>query len=152
MIKKFKVKVSNKEYEVEVEEMKKTPGEKKIEVILPEIKKEKESETKKEVKVGKKPGIKTEPVKSSAAKVTKPEQKEDETIGKMDVIAPLPGIIVDILVKRGEKIKENEAVIILEAMKMENALLSPIYGIVEQIHVKKGQTVNGDYPLITIVG
>ena len=150
MIKKFKVKVSNKEYDVEVEELKKPAKDKAIEVVAPDNKKEvkvkKETEVKKaasEISVSK-------PVKP--AKPKKHEVKIETTIGKMDVLAPLPGVIVDILVKKGDKVKENEAVIVLEAMKMENSLPAPIYGIVDQIHVEKGQIVDGNYPLITVVG
>ena len=140
MLKAFKVKVNNKEFKVEVEELKesqkcaeiKTKASKSTSAACTEACCEK----------------KAEPV---IPKVTKPVE-EAKAVGNQEVIAPLPGVIVEILVKEGKKVKENEPVVILEAMKMENSLLAPISGVVEKIYVVEGQTVDGNYPLITIAG
>ncbi|MCF7792079.1 MAG: biotin/lipoyl-binding protein [Victivallales bacterium] len=136
MIKKFKVKVNSREYEVEVEELKKSSKTKTVEVNTSEKKDNYEVDTKK-----------TNPV----PKVKKPEEL-NKGEGKSDVTAPLPGVIVDILVKEGDKVKENDPVAILEAMKMENMLPSPISGKIDKVYVNKGQEVAGNYPLLTIVG
>lgn len=64
--------------------------------------------------------------------------------------APLPGKIVNIKVKIGDKVKANEILIILEAMKMENEIVAEIDGIVKEIKVKAGDIVNTDDEMIII--
>ncbi|PID70861.1 MAG: acetyl-CoA carboxylase biotin carboxyl carrier protein subunit [Flavobacteriales bacterium] len=65
-----------------------------------------------------------------------------------EVKAPMPGLILDISVKKGQEIKEDDPLLILEAMKMENSLLSPVSGVVKKVNVKKGETVNKGQVLI----
>ena len=56
--------------------------------------------------------------------------------------APMPGLILDIHVKEGQEVKENDALLILEAMKMENVITSPRDGIIKIISVSKGDAVD----------
>ncbi|MGZ0016632.1 acetyl-CoA carboxylase biotin carboxyl carrier protein subunit [Yeosuana sp. AK3] len=56
--------------------------------------------------------------------------------------APMPGLIIEINVKPGQIVYENEALLILEAMKMENVLTSPRDGVIKSISTKKGVTVD----------
>lgn len=58
------------------------------------------------------------------------------------VKAPMPGLILEISVVVGQTVKENESLLILEAMKMENNFLSPRDGVIKSITVNKGDTVN----------
>ncbi len=58
------------------------------------------------------------------------------------IIAPMPGLILELKVKEGEEVKEDDPLLILEAMKMENIITSPRDGIVKNITVKKGDTVD----------
>ena len=62
--------------------------------------------------------------------------------------APMPGLILKLMVKIGDRIKKGEALIILEAMKMENILSSPVDGIIKEIKVKPQQTVEKNNVLI----
>lgn len=55
--------------------------------------------------------------------------------------APMPGIILDITVKKGEIIKKGDPMVILEAMKMENTLNAPTDGKIKSIHFSKGESV-----------
>lgn len=55
--------------------------------------------------------------------------------------APMPGLVLDIKVEPGTVIAKGDAVIVLEAMKMENNLKSPGDGTVKKINVQKGQAV-----------
>lgn len=64
--------------------------------------------------------------------------------------APLPGIIVDIKVKVGDTVKKGDAVVVLEAMKMENVLQAPIDGTVQEIGVNPGDSVLEGVTLVTI--
>lgn len=62
--------------------------------------------------------------------------------------APMPGLILEISVKVGDMVKENDLLLILEAMKMENSITSPRDGIVKTIAVKKGNAVDKNQLLI----
>ncbi len=59
-----------------------------------------------------------------------------------DVPAPMPGLILDILVKEGDEVQKGDKLLILEAMKMENVVKSPGDGTVTAISVTKGQNVD----------
>ncbi|TBN03017.1 acetyl-CoA carboxylase biotin carboxyl carrier protein subunit [Hyunsoonleella flava] len=58
------------------------------------------------------------------------------------IIAPMPGLILEINIEVGQDIKENDTLLILEAMKMENSITSPIDGVIKAIHSKKGDAVD----------
>lgn len=60
---------------------------------------------------------------------------------KRIVKAVIPGIIQDILIAKGQQIKRNDNLIVLEAMKMKNNVVASCEGTVKAIHVKKGQMV-----------
>ena len=65
-----------------------------------------------------------------------------------DVKAPMPGLILDINVSIGQEVKEDDALLILEAMKMENVITSPRDGIIKSISVSKGAAVDKNQLLI----
>ncbi len=58
-----------------------------------------------------------------------------------EVKAPMPGLVLQILVAPGEEVKKGDALLVLEAMKMENIIKSPGDGTVGEIAVQKGQAV-----------
>ena len=62
--------------------------------------------------------------------------------------APMPGLILEINVQVGQEVKEDDALLILEAMKMENVLSSPRDGIIKSISVAKGDAVEKNQLLI----
>jgi pyruvate carboxylase subunit B len=64
-----------------------------------------------------------------------------EETGGASVVAPMPGLVVKVLVSPGDKVEANQGLLILEAMKMENELRSPRAGVVRQVNVVPGQTV-----------
>ena len=64
------------------------------------------------------------------------------------IIAPMPGLILEISVKVGDEVKENDSLLILEAMKMENVISSPREGIIKSIAAKKGDAVDKNQMLI----
>ncbi|GJM32356.1 MAG: hypothetical protein DHS20C18_13570 [Saprospiraceae bacterium] len=59
-----------------------------------------------------------------------------------EVKAPMPGLVLEILIKPGQEVVEGEALFILEAMKMENILKSPGEGTISKITVEKGMAVD----------
>ena len=62
--------------------------------------------------------------------------------------APMPGLILEINVKVGQEVKEDEPLLILEAMKMENIITSPRDGIIKSISVNKTDAVEKNQLLI----
>jgi biotin carboxyl carrier protein len=62
--------------------------------------------------------------------------------------APMPGLILEINVSVGQEVKENDPLLILEAMKMENSFLSPRDGVIKSIAVEKGHAVDKGQLLI----
>lgn len=65
-----------------------------------------------------------------------------------EIKAPMPGLILEISVEVGQTVKENDPLLILEAMKMENSFLSPRDGIIKSIAVEKGNAVDKGQLLI----
>ena len=68
--------------------------------------------------------------------------------GSAELRAPMPGLLLNVLVSEGDTVKKGDVIFILEAMKMENALKAMQDGIVKEICVKKGQTVEKNQLLI----
>ncbi|KPM31669.1 Biotin carboxyl carrier protein of methylmalonyl-CoA decarboxylase [Croceitalea dokdonensis DOKDO 023] len=66
-----------------------------------------------------------------------------------NIDAPMPGLILEVLVKVGQEVKENDPLLILEAMKMENVINSPRDGVIQSISVNQGDTVEKNHTLIT---
>lgn len=65
-----------------------------------------------------------------------------------DIKAPMPGMVLNILVTEGQEVKKGDALIVLEAMKMENILKSPTDGIIKKIAISKGIAVEKNQLLI----
>jgi biotin carboxyl carrier protein len=60
----------------------------------------------------------------------------------------MPGLIIDLKVKQGDVVKAGDALLILEAMKMENIIKAPGEGTVKMIKAKKGDSVEKNQVLI----
>lgn len=65
-----------------------------------------------------------------------------------DIKAPMPGMVLNILVSEGQEVKKGDALIVLEAMKMENILKSPTDGTIKKIAINKGVAVEKNQLLI----
>ena len=65
-----------------------------------------------------------------------------------DIKAPMPGMVLNIMVSEGQEVKKGDALIVLEAMKMENILKSPTDGIIKKIAINKGVAVEKNQLLI----
>jgi biotin carboxyl carrier protein len=65
-----------------------------------------------------------------------------EAEGRQQIIAPMPGKVVRVLVEAGDKVEAGQGLVVVEAMKMQNEIRSPKGGVVERLHVKEGQPVN----------
>ena len=67
-----------------------------------------------------------------------------------EILAPMPGLIIEICVKVGDDITEFQTVAILEAMKMENQIASTADGKVAEIKVNVGDAVSADDVLVVL--
>ncbi len=63
--------------------------------------------------------------------------------------APMPGMVLNILVKPGDAVKKNDPLLVLEAMKMENLLKAPGDAVVATVHAEKGKAVEKGQLLVS---
>ena len=86
----------------------------------------------------------------------KPHIPVEVTLGRMEhktswaVKAPIPGKIVQLLVKENDAVTKDQELVILEAMKMRNRIFSPADGVVTRVHIEIDSSVNQDQTLIEI--
>jgi biotin carboxyl carrier protein len=66
-----------------------------------------------------------------------------------EIKAPMPGLVLDVLVKEGDDIQADQPLIILEAMKMENVIKAPANNSVKNVEVTKGDSVEKNQILIS---
>ena len=62
--------------------------------------------------------------------------------GRQQVMAPMPGKVIRLLVNAGDDVEAGQGLVVVEAMKMQNEIRSPKKGNVERLPVKEGQAVN----------
>ena len=131
---KYKVTLNNRVYEVEVEE-----GEA---MLVDEY----------EIKAPAAPApAAAAPAPAAAAPAAAAPAPAAGAVAAGEVIkSPMPGNILKINVAQGQQVKEGDVLIILEAMKMENEVVSTKTGTVAQILVSKGAVVETDSPLVVI--
>ena len=122
-MKKYSVKVNGTVYEVEVEEI--------------------AGSAPAEVKPAAAPA-------AAPAPAPAPAKKAEVPVGGVAVKAPMPGTILKMNVKVGDKIEKNALVCVLEAMKMENEIFSPEAGTVTAINAAQGATVAAGEAIVTL--
>lgn len=135
-LRKFKVYIENDYYEVEVEEVGGSPAVKFIQQIpfptpiqtAP-------------VAAPVAPSAPTSAPTKPAATPAKAEPAPEAPVDGTPLKAPMPGMIVRYLKQPGDAVKKGETVVVLEAMKMENALQAPVAGTVKSIGYKPGDSV-----------
>ena len=135
-MKKFKITVNGKSYEVEVEDLGGsgvvgTPAPKAASTPAPAP------------KATPAPAPKAAPAPKTEAPKAVPQ-------GAETVEAPMPGTIFDIKVSEGDSVTEGQVLVVLEAMKMENEIVAPRSGKVAAINVSKGSAVNAGDPLVSL--
>ncbi len=72
-----------------------------------------------------------------------------ELEGRQQLVAPMPGKIVRVLVAKGQQVENGQGLLVIEAMKMQNEVRSPKSGTVERV-AKEGQTVNAGEVLAVV--
>ena len=69
-----------------------------------------------------------------------------------EVHAPMPGLVLKVLVEAGQTVEAGEGLLVLEAMKMENELRAPTAGVVGAVHVRSGEAVGKGALLLEMEG
>ncbi len=95
--------------------------------------------------VERKAAVTAAPVQKAA-----PKPSQGKLGGTGAVKAPLPGLILEVIVKEGDTVKAGQDLMVMEAMKMENQVQAPHDGTIHKIYVKKGDSVAEDDPLLEI--
>jgi glutaconyl-CoA/methylmalonyl-CoA decarboxylase subunit gamma len=138
---KYKVTVNDQTYEVEIENINVRPivavvdGE-RFEV-MPESGTQKEAAKK---SVEKKSFNPNQPSLGS--------KSHNQALSGNEQTAPLPGTVVEIFVKAGDKVEAGQVILVIEAMKMKNSIRSLFSGTIEEVLVSTGQSVAHKQPLI----
>jgi len=83
-------------------------------------------------------------IKDTSIKVEKIEHVKADKSNEKHIAAPLQGSLSEIMVKQGEKVKKNQPLFVIEAMKMGTTITSNGEGVVKKIHLKKGTMVFSD--------
>ena len=97
-----------------------------------------------EIDGGSAPAVSAAPAPAAAA----PAAPDAPVAEGTKVTAPMPGTILDIKVAVGDTVESGQAIMVLEAMKMENAFVSPRDGVIKSISVEKGNAVDKGQLLI----
>ena len=131
MLRKFKIKLNEKEYVVEMEEL--TPG---VQMVPVQAQPAQPAQ----------PVAAAQPIKEVAQSAPIAQKKGEG----QEITAPMPGNILKVNKQTGDKVAKNEPVVVLEAMKMENEIVSPVDGTVTSIMVSAGQFVDVSEILFTV--
>ena len=74
-------------------------------------------------------------------------EKADKSANNI-LLCPMPGLVVDVLAQKGERVFRGQNLVVLESMKMESGVASPVDGIIAEVLVNRGQAVEADETLI----
>lgn len=132
-MKNFKFKIDRRSYAVDIMEVNERTATVNVNGVIYEVEVDKKLKTSKQVMPRKNLVPSTEVVAAS----TKTKIEDGKTI----IRAPLPGKIVDVPVKVGDRVSVGQTVICIEAMKMENNIRTDREGIVTAVNVEAGVTV-----------
>ena len=89
-------------------------------------------------------------IKDKKAQETMSHHPQARAGVKGSIGAPMPGTLLEIKVKPGQKVSKNEALAVLSAMKMEVVVSSPVEGVVKSVDAAKGQTLKGNDLILEI--
>jgi glutaconyl-CoA/methylmalonyl-CoA decarboxylase subunit gamma len=140
-MKTFKFTINGNKYNVDVKDIEENIAHLEVNGTKYEI------EIEKTVKKTKTPTI----VRSISTVPPKPDIDKREKGSATPVLAPLPGNIIEIVVKPGDIVKKDQKLMVMEAMKMENQILADKDGVIESIKVEVGQAVLQGDKLIEII-
>ncbi len=73
-----------------------------------------------------------------------------EAEGRQQVLAPMPGKVVRVLVSAGDSVRAGQGLLVVEAMKMQNEIRAPKSGTIDRVRVVEGQTVNAGEVVVIV--
>ena len=130
-MKSYKFKIHNNKYTVDIKSVQDNIIELEVNGTSYNV------EMEKSVQVTKTPTlVRSNPVSPNAAA---PSVKTGNIVKKAE--APLPGIVVSVAVKEGDKVNMGDVILVMEAMKMENSILAEASGVVKSVKVKPGDSI-----------
>lgn len=91
-----------------------------------------------------------ENAKTSPKDAEKSETKSNNS-NVEEIDAPMQGTLLSVEVDEGENVVKGQLIAVLEAMKLENEIVSPFDGVIEEILVKNGETVDNGTRLMTVL-
>lgn len=145
-MKKFKFTISGNKYDVEILNIEDNIAEIEVNGSRYEVEVEHEQKTPKTPKLVRQPVVPS--AETDKAKTSKPSEKK----GAGNIKAPLPGTILQILVKEGDVVKSGDKLLVMEAMKMENNITADKEGTITSLKVKQGDNVLEGDVLVEIGG
>lgn len=147
-MKEYKIKINGNDYNVAIDEVVENTAKVEVNGTPFNVEFERPIAKPKAVSAVKRPApAASAPV--SAAPAAKPAASAGAAGGEV-LNSPLPGVILSINVKEGDAVKKGDTVIVLEAMKMENAIDAPCDGTIKSLKVQKGDSVLEGAPLLVI--
>ena len=126
---KYIVRVADKSYEVEIEDIYARPVIARVDGQVFEVNPENATKP-----AAQQPGKEVKPVEFSP-------QPSTSTLTTNELTAPLPGTVVEIFVKAGEQIESGQVILVIEAMKMKNSIRATRAGKILEVLVSAGETV-----------
>ncbi len=138
---KYTVKIGEKEFEVEIEDINQRPIIARVDGEAFEVRPE----------VGNKsvvsptgPAVAAKPLPTESL----PTGSPSVSLSGNTMVSPLPGVVIEIFVRPGEEVEAGTTLLIIEAMKMKNNIRSVRAGKISQVLVSAGQTVAHKHPLV----
>lgn len=128
-MKKFKFTIRGNEYEVQINSFEDNIAEVDVNGSIYQVELSEQVKTTKTPKL-----VRPKPVPTK-------EAKPKPVSGLSKVEAPLPGTIFKVEVREGDSVKKGQTILIMEAMKMENNILTEKDGVVNKVHVVEGDAV-----------
>lgn len=136
--------VNNQVYEVDIEDINARPVIVHVDGVRFEVMTEKQNQTppKKEA------SAKTESVPYKPNPAPVPAPSPNLALSGNSLTSPLPGTVVNLYVKAGDKVEAGQVVLVVEAMKMKNSIRSTYSGTISEVLVSEGQSVAHKQALI----
>ena len=139
-MKEYNLKINGNDYKVAINEVEDSVAKVEVNGTPFTVEFEQPVAKPKAIKVVK-PTVTAAPAVTPAAGRPSAATNAAPSAGGTEVTSPLPGVVLDVLVKEGDAVKQGQTVMMLEAMKMENAIEAPADGVVKSINAKKGDSV-----------
>jgi len=142
----FKFKINGHDYEVNIKNIDENLAELEVNGSPYTVEVDKSLETTKTPKLVRSVSVPSTDSHPSVAKTSNPQEPK----GAGHIKSPLPGVILDIYIKVGDRVKSGQKLLVLEAMKMENLIESDKEGTITSIAKQKGDSVMEGDILISI--